>query len=607
MMHRNIVWVVILLAPFIWNPLAVDVPGRFYLKMLLDGISFFAEHAVLGIVCLGLMVLGGLVSWGVIQWLRLPLNRLERLSLSISAAPVILSLGCVAVLGLGWIGGVIAGLVGIGGIYLYYSFSQSPPDSQDGSLQRNTKEPLLSGILFLLVTVNLLLLRLGYVHGLEFPLNSDSVIHAELTHEILASPVIWEMPYYHYGFHYVIAAISKLIDTKIPITILVFGQILQAAAPLGLYTPVRWITGNSGAALLSVWLAGIYWNLPAMSTSWGKYPAMMALASLPFVFTLLYWTVSHRTRRIDHWILLAVITGGAVLIHSRMLILLVIGGICLMPYRFGNNRHRLWFYGALIMALLVLLATEASQMGLWLGAARPYLEPFWKVVMLFVLVLLGAFSLPQPMLPIVGSILLSFLFSGLSKPTFTPWLNTETLLDRPFLSMMLYLPLSLVCGIGFASLDRLIARRFANLGSTAFMVIAFLLALTPNRNMLAPLLSANLVSVDDLRLYPEIAARLPNSARIVIPSDTPYYELGIDGGAWIMSATGVPTVKLAYKSDLTKDETVTMICASGARYMYSGSQSISFLSSRLNQRSDIYQLLIDFPKAKLYTINGCGK
>ncbi len=584
------------------------------------GAAFIGANIKLCAASLVFVLLAGLASLLILRIYNLPLDCLESLSLAASGAPVMLCLGCFAATQVtGWL--IPAVLISLAWV-IFRQRRRCATWSAQARHKRPAKQVILFGGLVVAVLFCLMLVKFGYVSGLAFPLNSDSVIHADLIRQLLANPRFWELPYYHYGFHYVIVVLSRLTGNSIPATILVFGQVIQFLIPLGLYFPVHRIAHSQGAALLCVWIAGIGWNLPSQAASWGKHPALMALTSAVFVFTLLYWELSRKNHRASRLVVLALITWCAMFIHSRMLILLVIGLLILLldvscklirpsclPCKdlishlpFGPQL----FVSIIITVLLLLfLLSQNSHAGTWQQAILPYLDPPLLPWLLLALLPIGLMVFPVAVLRVTWFILLALLFSTLPNPPLPA--QSETLLDRPFLSMLLFLPLTLLYGLEFAGLGKLSARWpiLVDLGPFSMLVFALLL-LSPNPKILAPLPNASLVSSDDLRLYPEITRRLPVGATIAIPAGKPYYELGLDGGAWIAFATGHPTVKLNYAIDLSTEPGLTQLCDSGARYVYLGSRLGSFRADTLVQHPDVYRLLIDYPQAKIYMVIGCA-
>jgi hypothetical protein len=167
--------------------------------------------------------------------------------------------------------------------------------------------------------------------------------------------------------------------------------------------------------------------------------------------------------------------------------------------------------------------------------------------------------------------------------------------------------LSILLGTNLAGLERFFIGRFGNsdiIASFMFLLILYLL-IFPNQKVLVPAQNANLVYPDDLSIFQELERRLPINAKILIPNDSPMWDRGTDGGAWIEFFTGRPTIKLNYNVNLTSDKTLMDICAAGARYIYVGSRPSSFSMDEVEYRKHWYRPFIVYPNVKIYYIVGC--
>jgi hypothetical protein len=202
--------------------------------------------------------------------------------------------------------------------------------------------------------------------------------------------------------------------------------------------------------------------------------------------------------------------------------------------------------------------------------------------------------------------MLTIMTSMIPIPVLLINLKTASLIDRPFLSIFLFIPFSVILGLNFASLERYIHNRFGMIILRKILIVLlFAFIFFPNKKVSEPLPDVNFVTVNDLFLYQEIIKRIPPGSKILIPNHAPYYELGLDGGTWISFATGRTTIKLNYEEDLTSYLTFKFICKSGVEYIYSGNKPSSFSSEKLEQRQPWYNPVIYYPDVRLYQVINC--
>jgi hypothetical protein len=229
------------------------------------------------------------------------------------------------------------------------------------------------------------------------------------------------------------------------------------------------------------------------------------------------------------------------------------------------------------------------------------------LVALILLLPFGALSYSRHLLAIEAFILLSLLFAVIPFPAAIDHFNAKTLIDEPFLSLLLFIPLSILLGLNFAGLEKFLGdgpvRQIPNV-LPVLLVILFVFF--PNRKVLAPSRDVNFVTANDLLLYDEIRNRMPTGIEILIPNASPYYDLGVDGGAWINFVTGRKTIRVNYETDLTSHRVFQKMCRMGARYIYLGSKPYSFSLNMVKRRKRWYSPLIYYRDVKLYKMTGCA-
>jgi len=462
---------------------------------------------------------------------------------------------------------------------------------------------------FVGVFLLILFVKFSYIYAWDLPFNIDSVNHAYYITGINSENISQALPYYHYGFHYIVILISLLTGENIPKTILVFGQVAQTILPLVIYFPVHKMTNNSRIALFCVLVAGLGFSMPSIATSWGKYPALFAIWGFCYVF---YASARVFERKKVHriqllyafWVILV-----SALIHSRMLILLP---IVFLAWFLGvkliiDEKAKGIFMGVFLIFVLISLLNgslntqEISQV----------MQPYTEMIVLFGLLITGipfsaiffgrfTFCMGQ----LIALLLIFFVIR--TPEILADYFNAPTFFDRPFLSMFLFIPLCILLGTGLAGLKRWIAPRGPYLETIVLAGFILMIFIFPNDKVMKPLPDAVMVGEHDTLLYDDIKNNLPKDAKILV-ANAPgyYYDRGLDGGAWIELITGRQVHYASYDIDFTSCAVITKLCAAGTQYIYVGNKPYSFYASEMDLRSEWYQVEFSYPDAKLYRIVAC--
>ena len=190
-----------------------------------------------------------------------------------------------------------------------------------------------------------------------------------------------------------------------------------------------------------------------------------------------------------------------------------------------------------------------------------------------------------------------------------------TLLDRPFIEMILYLPLALIGWLGLAGLEqRLHSAQVAWGNSVPAIVMAAVLINALSQYTFYPSDCCAIVGRDDLVAMDWMDTNLPAEARVVISST----ELRVlatddfqgaasgDAGAWIHPLIDRPTISLPFQSDLSQQSIFDSLCEAQAGYLYIGEKGLSFNDAFIASRPDWYKILLSMPKVKVYQLIGCG-
>ena len=486
----------------------------------------------------------------------------------------------------------------------------------------------------LLLAVLFGILRLAFIARAVFPMYFDSAQHYQLTKGILATldPAygnIWTLTsYYHLGFHFLAAFLTFITHAQINDVMLLIGQVILALMPFSMFFIVRQWTRSSNAAMFALLLAALGWYMPAHAVDWGKYPALTGIALTPFVLSLAYLSIQNRRilstgKFLSLNAILLVSAIVSVLLHSRVIIVLIIVALT-------GAMAFVWQKLSEILRLLILaLVTIALITGIILiqtkGILGPLFDPYGiKAIVVTCAVLFLSFFAYRSYPALVFSCIISSLL--LLVCLFIPLRNlflglaNITLLDRPFVEMIFYLPLTLLGGFGLAGLEGFVEARknlrniFFTLSRTiSYTFIAIVVVNAFFKVDLYPADCCDIVSYDDLEAIGWMDNNLPRDARIltsstelnVLPTDVFQGNAGGDAGTWIPALINRATVLMPFNTDFSQPQTLDTICQNQVNYIYVGKTGWSFDDSKMTLQPEVYKLLFSIPNAKIYQVTGC--
>src|SRR5258706_2527592 len=332
------------------------------------------------------------------------------------------------------------------------------------NIYAESKSTTFSLLLFFSIS---LLLRLVFISKAILPSYFDSASHYLEIKNILgnnATGLITSLTsnYYHLGFHFIAAFMTATFHADIANAMLILGQMVLAIMPISFFFLIKHETGSNSAGLFAVIVSAFGWYMPAHAVDWGKYPSLTSVGLIPFVFSLAYLlsqyknTVSPQKR----WALYSLLGIGILVsgfVHSRSL---VIFGITFLAWIIATWQQKLPTRQRGILFLIVIVAVileiiyiqKQDVLGLLFD---PYIP---KGVLITALVLfLSIFAQRSyPQLVLTCLLAVGFLLGSLFIPVLglIPGHENLTLLDRPFVEMILFLPLSLISGLGLAGLEK---------------------------------------------------------------------------------------------------------------------------------------------------------
>ncbi len=390
-----------------------------------------------------------------------------------------------------------------------------------------------------------------------------------------------DMPfYYHYGFHALAAVFTALSGLDIGPAMLLFGQVLNAAIGLSIYTLGKALWKDWRPALIAALLVSFATRMPAYYLSWGRYTLTTGMIFLPLIMAHALKMV--RSKHTPKQILtLAVLTAGVLLTHYFAAILLILFFFLLLLDVLITRKQKLlpamlnfvrvpW--GALCGLLLALpwliRAGQFSISSAGLGANLPESIQFifdgsgdyiWQ--------LLGPTS-NHWLLPIAGIGLLINLIR-IKTINFSLWSLIIALMAlpwsftlRPFrpdhFAIVLFLPISLWVGWLAWEMGKWLVKILHKAWvSGLFMIIlvgGWIGWSVPNGvDIVNPV--TVLVTKADMEGLDWIKENTPADARFYINTSHWLSQIyrGVDGGGWLLPYTGrwalVPTVFYGFSPD----------------------------------------------------------
>jgi hypothetical protein len=490
-------------------------------------------------------------------------------------------------------------------------------------------------ILFVLFGL-FIFLRLAFVSKAAIPLYFDSAQHYLIIKNLLGNPAsdasaLFTWPptgYYHIGFHIVAAILVSVLHADIISIMLILGQMILAIIPLSVFFLVRHETQSGRAGIFAVLLAAFGWYMPAHAVDWGKYPALTSLALIAFTVSLAYLFIQHgKTLSSGKYLSLTVILLSAIAIsgltHSRSLVIfgiVILAWIIATLWQKRSKLSQMIFFSVVILGIITEIIFIRAK-----DVFGPLFDPYINKGLLITGIVLFLSIFAQWVYPkLAFSIILAIflLFGSLFIPVQgIPGYIDLTLLDRPFVEMILFMPLSFLGGLGLAGLEQTLQTAQARLGNFTFLwgkyigvfFVAVLLINALFKYEVYPSGCCSIVGRDDLVALDWMDKNLPVDARIltssselrVLATDSFQGSAGADAGTWINPLTGRTTFPLPYFSDFGQQTTLDTLCNMHVNYIYVGESGLTFDDTKIAPYPDWYKNLLSMPKVKVYEVIGC--
>lgn len=550
-----------------------------------------------------------LTAAGFGLWIALPFTRnhnhssLLSITLAIPLGTISLSIPFLGFIAIGriWPAAVAVGawIITLGGFSLLFAWMVKHGREFISQVRRL---PLVVGVgTFIL----LLLLRLAFLRGLVAPPYADSAYHYQLTIRLLdpyipVSAVITGS-YYHLGFHVLAAWLAALTRWDLLTILPLIGQVMLAILLLSVYALALSLTGERNTARISALAAALLWSMPAYAANWGKFPAIAGIMLLPAVcaaFLLLFKLNSKKRMAI---ITAAVLILGATWFHTRILVLLFCAGVAALPIAFLLKRTSTLllriFGGVILIGCAILYLTAPSLYTIYNG------KNLLPIVGLLILLPFGLFYQPR-LTSGIGFFTLLMLVCGLIPLPAWLHLPAATLLDAQFLAMSLFLPFSLVIGIGGSGLLRLTKQNWQKT-VVWLILVAWVIFSAFNTSAYTPDPCCNFVSDSDLAALEWMKAELPQGATVYIAGiDKEDGLIGSDAGVWVTPLTSLSSQLLPYDYAWFSGQMHAEICSLTPAYLYVGHQPYSF-QINATTHPDWYELVLDHSDTSIYRIILC--
>ena len=442
-----------------------------------------------------------------------------------------------------------------------------------------------SFIVPILVFLSFVFIRLGFVAGAILPAYLDSAEHYRIIQILLnlsaGKQFVWpSASYYHLGYHVIVAAFTAGTQADLARVMLVFGQVVLAALPLPMYFLVRCATGSQRAALISVALAAFGWFMPAHSVNWGKYPALLSLLLVQFV-------VGAALTK-NRW-LIAFSLVAAILIHTRSAILL---GIILVAWILPRTRRPLIL--GLGLAGLGMLTLLFARDPILAPLVEPYKVPVTLLVGLLAVLAYRAF----PRLTVASVLVPTLMLASV----FVPVTSALSLLDRPLVEMVLFLPLAFLGGLGAARIPK----------PAVILLVAAILFHAWTTYSFAPSNCCQLAGRDDMTALDWVKQNTPAdalfaiaSANLSLTNSTSMLGADTDAGIWVTPLSGRAALSLPYTADFSQPEVHNYLCEKKVTHIYMGGTQQSFEGGNLQGKPDWYESIFTLPKAQIVQVLGC--
>jgi len=477
-----------------------------------------------------------------------------------------------------------------------------------------------TGVFLVLFIAVSLLFRLAYVSNALLPSYFDSAQHYAFIKGTMANGLLWDAErlqadYYHMGFHFIAAFFASISHMDISRTMLVLGQVILAIMPLSFFFIIWRVTQSNTAAWFSLILSAFGWYMPAHAVDWGKYPALMSMWMITLVFSLAYiMSLLHTKKRIVVSVLLGLGILVTALVHSRSLIAIGIAFAAWMVTMWWSAQPQS-MQKIILLSLFVALVVEIfiiQQNKILSLLLDPYVDKSLLVTLLVVVLSIFPYKVyPRFTFAILFSVCLFLAAMFVPVNGLFPNRPYLTLLDRPYVEMILFMPLSLLGGLGLAGLEKMVKSPYQNY--IALTIVGLTLIYTLARYEFYPSSCCVIVGNDDLAALAWMDGQLPVKARIgiasselkVVAGNVSEGDVGTDAGIWVTPLIDRVSILLPNSLEFDQQTALDMICRKNVQYLFVGELGQTFDITQLVSRPVWYRPLLSISGARVYEVIGC--
>src|SRR5258706_1893370 len=452
----------------------------------------------------------------------------------------------------------------------------------------------------------LLLARLAFLKYILLPSYSDSPIHYQIVSEFLhpeagsfsklSLQTIFSN-YYHFGFHSLVVWLTSITGFEPVKMISLIGQLFLVITTISISFLIYVFTNDNNGAAFAGLLTAVGWLMPAFAVNWGKFPALASMAIMPVVVSLPL-LLDNKLQRAKIIFYGSIPLIGIAFVHTRIVICLLLIFVSFLVIKKLQLKEEFGFFQAVRFTLLFVIS-------LW-PLSHLLIDFYNKTPILIMLLILMPFAFQ--VYPSISTAIFVFLL-GISLVTLVPNLfsaGSQALLDRQFLAIMLYAPLSLMGGLGFGGLVKKLEARFILKWAVGIALVGCVVANIMTLSFY-PDSCCNYFKENDRLAFEWIKKNSSLHTLYFISTVNDNSKIhGTDAGIWISPLMKIATNKLPFNTTWNSTGTLSEICSSRIKdaYIYMGGRETSFDNNQLSHLAWVSPVFQD-RKVVIYKVSDC--